>query len=187
MKIGITGAHSTGKTTLLNALRSEPAFESYAICDEVTRQVLALGVPINENGNDITQRLIMNQHIVNLALHENMLTDRTALDGLVYTEWLLNNNKIEEKTFHYAQKVYNAIWLNYDVIFYTPIEFNVVGDGVRSVDPKFRNDIGSLFEKHLENNPHPNIVTISGSVYKRLEQVFYTLEDFNERRVVLHP
>lgn len=178
MKIGITGAHSTGKTTLLNALRSEEKFKNYAICDEVTRQVLALGIPINEKGNDSTQRLIMNQHIVNLSLYNDMLTDRTALDGLVYTTWLFNNNKIERKTLEYAQQVYNAIWYKYDIIFYTPIEFDVVDDGVRSVNPTFRKEIGSLFESSLQHNNHPHIVTLTGSVYTRLQKVFSTVENF---------
>ena len=39
MRIGITGAQSVGKTTLLNALRSEKLFDDYTICDEVTRRV----------------------------------------------------------------------------------------------------------------------------------------------------
>lgn len=178
MKIGITGAHSTGKTTLLNALRSEAAFKGYAVCDEVTRQVLALGVPINEKGNDNTQRLIMNQHIVNLTLYPNMLTDRTALDGLIYSTWLFNNNKIERKTLDYAQQVYNAIWLKYDLIFYTPIEFDVVDDGVRSVDASFRNEIGKMFETHIISNNHPHITTLTGSVYNRLQTVFNAIKDF---------
>ena len=80
MKIGITGAQSVGKTTLLNALRSEKLFKDYVICDEVTRRVKSYGLPINEEGTDITQRLIMNEHIVNVFMYGNMLTDRTALD-----------------------------------------------------------------------------------------------------------
>jgi len=80
MRIGITGAQSVGKTTLLNALRSEKLFKDYAICDEVTRRVKSYGLPINEGGTDTTQRLIMNEHIYNAFMHEDMLTDRTALD-----------------------------------------------------------------------------------------------------------
>lgn len=178
MKIGITGAHSTGKTTLLNALRSEELFKDYAVCDEVTRQVLALGVPINEKGNDVTQRLIMNQHIVNLSLHKNMLTDRTALDGLIYTAWLFDGDKIEKKTLEYAQQVYDAIWPKYDLIFYTPIEFNVVDDGVRSINPLFREEIGRMFEKYIKVNTHPHIITLTGSVYNRLQTVFNTIKEF---------
>lgn len=178
MRIGITGAHSTGKTTLLNALRSEEAFKQYAICDEVTRQVLSYGLPINEKGNDITQRLIMNQHIVNLTLHEDMITDRTALDGLIYTTWLYNNNKVEKKTLDYAQQVFNAIWNKYDIIFYTPIEFDVEDDGVRSVDPKFRKEIGQLFADYVIASKHRYIVTLTGSVYNRLQTVFQTTKHF---------
>ena len=48
MRIGITGAQSVGKTTLLNALRSEKLFDDYTICDEVTRRVKSYGLPIIE-------------------------------------------------------------------------------------------------------------------------------------------
>jgi hypothetical protein len=45
---GISGAQSVGKTTLLNALRSEPTFKDYSICDEVTRRVKSYGLLIND-------------------------------------------------------------------------------------------------------------------------------------------
>ena len=91
MKIGIAGAQSTGKTTLLNALRSEPCFKDFSICDEVTRRVKSYNLPINEQGGDITQKLIMHEHIVNVFMHDDMITDRTVLDGVVYTHYLCHN------------------------------------------------------------------------------------------------
>ena len=39
MKIAFTGAHSTGKTTLLNRLKHEPMFNlEYEYIDEITRR-----------------------------------------------------------------------------------------------------------------------------------------------------
>ena len=110
MRIGITGAQSVGKTTLLNALRSEKLFKDYVICDEVTRRVKSYGLPINEEGTDVTQRLIMNEHIVNVFMHGNMLTDRTALDGLVYSTYLYKNNQIAVSTMKYAREVFHKVW-----------------------------------------------------------------------------
>ena len=118
MRIGITGAQSVGKTTLLNALRSEKFFKDYAICDEVTRRVRSYGIPINEDGNSITQRLIMNEHIVNIFMHDKMLTDRTALDGLVYTLYLHKRGKIDAKTLQYVDEVFKKLIKSYTHIFY---------------------------------------------------------------------
>ena len=83
MKIGISGAQSVGKTTLLNALRSEKKFKHYTICDEVTRRVKSYGLPINENGTDLTQQLIMQEHIVNAFMYTEFIADRTSMTFLL--------------------------------------------------------------------------------------------------------
>ena len=75
MRIAISGAQSVGKTTLINALRSEKALKDYTFCTEVTRRVGSYGLPINEDGTDITQRLIMQEHIVNYFMNDNMICD----------------------------------------------------------------------------------------------------------------
>lgn len=182
MRIGISGAQSVGKTTLLNALRSEQIFSSYAICNEVTRRVKEYGLPINEKGNDATQRLIMNEHIVNLFLHENMLTDRTSLDGIVYSQYLYNKKKscpryatlegigIDDTTLNYAYEVFRKTIHSYDLLFYIKPEFNIVDDGTRSIDVDFRNEIVNLFEKTIEEDNIP-VILLSGSVRERLETV----------------
>ena len=105
MKIGITGAQSVGKTTLLNALRSEKKFKTYAICDEVTRELIKLGLDINEAGSDLTQELIMQKHVFNVFMYNDMLTDRTALDGLVYTAYLHLHKKVSKDTLDIVKAI----------------------------------------------------------------------------------
>lgn len=175
MRIGITGAHSVGKTTLLSALRSEKMFAEYVICDEVTRRVKSYGLPINEDGNDTTQRLIMNEHIVNVFMHDKMITDRTVLDGLVYSTYLCRNNKIVNSTFNYAADVFDRVWPHYDHVFYIEPEFDIVHDGTRSVDVKFRNDIVKLFEMVL-NSKKLSMHKVTGSVRNRVNSIMNILE-----------
>ncbi len=175
MRIGITGAQSVGKTTLLNALRSEKLFKDYVICDEVTRRVKSYGLPINEEGNDNTQRLIMNEHIVNVFMHGNMLTDRTALDGLVYSAYLYNKDQININTFKYVREVFNKVWNSYDYVFYIEPEFEIVNDGVRSINKQFRDEIAELFEYTIEKEKL-TMHRVKGSVRDRVNTIIDFLE-----------
>lgn len=175
MRIGITGAQSVGKTTLLNALRSEKFFKEYAICDEVTRRVKGYGIPINESGTSVTQRLIMNEHIVNIFMNDKMLTDRTALDGLVYTLYLMKKGNIDPKTLLYVDTVFKKLITKYDHIFYIEPEFDIVDDGERSVDVDFRNEIVEYFESVISRNKI-NVTRIKGSVRNRVDMVIGILE-----------
>lgn len=175
MKIGITGAQSVGKTTLLNALRSEKIFRDYVICDEVTRRVKSYGLPINEDGNETTQRLIMNEHIVNVFLHENMLTDRTALDGLVYSTYLYKHAKINQPTLEYISQIFDKIWAEYDHVFYIQPEFVMVDDGTRSVDVNFRNEIVDIFNNIIDKKKL-SVHNVHGSVRNRVTTIMDYLE-----------
>jgi GTPase SAR1 family protein len=168
MRIGISGAQSVGKTTLLNALRSEKVFKDYAICNEVTRRVKEYGFRINENGDDITQRLIMQEHIVNVFMNDNMITDRTALDGLVYTEYLFTKHKVGFQVKDFAKQVFDKVQPMYDLFFYRPPEFEIEDDGVRSTDKEFRDEIVSIFDNKRQNIPH---IVLGGSVRERVQQI----------------
>jgi len=180
MRIGICGAQSVGKTTLLNALRSEKWFKEYTICNEVTRRVRDYGLRINENGDNVTQQLIMQEHIVNVFMYDNMITDRTALDGVVYTKYLVDKKKVSTDTLTFAYKVFNKVMPKYDLLFYIPPEFEIADDGERSTDVEFRNSIVKIFNEHLEKI---NCTLLRGSVRERVETVvkaYKALENVKE-------
>lgn len=175
MKIGIAGAQSVGKTTLLNALRSEKQLKGFAICDEVTRRVKSYGLPINEDGTNVTQRLIMQEHIVNVFMHDDMITDRTVLDGLVYSSYLFKKGKIDASTMKFARSVYNKVRPLYDHLFYISPEFDIVDDGERSVDVQFRNEIVETFESFIAKE-NITVIRIKGSVRERVNTIINILE-----------
>jgi len=175
MKIGIAGAQSVGKTTLLNALRSEKYFNNFAICDEVTRRVKSYGLPINEDGTDVTQRLIMNEHIANVFLHDDMITDRTALDGLVYSKYLFKHNKINQNTMNYVTTVFQRVWAQYNNVFYIEPEFEIVDDGTRSVDIAFRNEISEIFEYTIDKHKL-KVYRVKGTLRNRANTIMDLLE-----------
>lgn len=175
MKLGISGAQSVGKTTLLNALRSEKGLLGFTICDEVTRRVKGYGLPINEDGNDATQNLIMQEHIVNVFMYENIITDRTALDGLVYTSYLHRRGKVSVDTLIKTRNIFNKVWPKYDYVFYIEPEFDLIDDGIRSADIKFRDEIADLFEMVIDKEKL-TVTRIKGSVRDRVTTIINILE-----------
>jgi len=65
MIVSFTGAQSTGKTTLLNILKEKN--EDIKFVDEVTRRIKRdYNLPINEDGGNLTQFMIMSDHIANV-------------------------------------------------------------------------------------------------------------------------
>ena len=64
MIFSFTGAQSTGKTTLLNHLHKCNGDYPFEFIPEVTRLVMRdYEMPINEEGDDLTQLLIMTEHV----------------------------------------------------------------------------------------------------------------------------
>lgn len=170
-KIGICGAQSVGKTTLLNALRNEKYLIGYDFCDEVTRWVGSLGLAINEQGNDNTQMLIAMRHIYNLRMHRSFITDRTILDCYVYSKWLFRNNQISYACLDEIGRIFKEIKLDYTHLFYIKPEFKIENDGVRSTDEVFQKQIVELFEDTLFEHYYDDEYTIlTGTVEDRVTQ-----------------
>lgn len=181
MIVSFTGAQSTGKTTLLNYLVERNPDVTFV--EEVTRRVKRLyDVPINEDGGDVTQFLIMADHLQNLfSKDKSDLTvfDRCAVDGVVYTRWLQLQGMVSAEVYTACCKMYDTVIDKYDVIFYTdPADVELVDDGERSVNVGFRNDIIKLFNDRISDLD--NVVVLSGSVEERLETVKKTVEAFGK-------
>jgi len=174
MIVSFTGAQSTGKTTLLNEIKDKnPWLDSV---DEVTRRIKReYNLPINESGGDITQSMIMADHIANVyrKYDGDVILDRCAMDGVVYTHWLYNKGKVSKEVLNWAKKIYNELIGSYDVIFITdPADVPLVDDGERSIDVDFRKEILDLFDDYkydlIIENRADNVYTVSGTVEERM-------------------
>lgn len=187
MIISFTGAQCTGKTTLLNLCKqqrdSSEMFEGFKFVDEVTRKVKREGHEINLDGNDITQLFILNEHLKNHTQNSNAVLDRCILDGYVYTSCLSRREIVSEWVTKYACELMLLLTEKLDVIFYTqPEDVPLKGDGVRSVDLDFRQDIINRYEDLFAQDYYwmDKVVRLYGSIDDRMNTINETILKINE-------
>lgn len=176
MLISFTGAQCTGKTTLLKMCKGlcdvDQPFHDYEFVDEVTRKVKREGHAINLDGNDITQLFILNEHLKNHTRTDNLVLDRCILDGYVYTSCLSRNGNVSRWITEYALELLHLLIDKLDVIFYTqPEDVPLIGDGVRSVDINFRQDIINRYEDLFAQDYYwmDKVIRLSGTIEDRME------------------
>ena len=173
MLISFSGAQSTGKSTLLKLWQE--AVPEWNYIPEVTRLVKReYDLPINEDGNDLTQAMIMGEHLRNAFVkrEKHAILDRCSLDGLVYTHWLCDNKKVSKDAYSHARYVFDNTIDKYDLIIYTsPEDVPVVDDGERSINVKFREEIIQLFERYIVRVSPEKLLRVRGSVEERTEQI----------------
>lgn len=98
--------------------------------------------------------------------NDSFITDRTVLDILAYSQDL-------PKAFYDRMKGKIGRWLEldpYDIIFYTPIEFDMEVDGVRVDDEEYRKTIDERILKLFQYFKVP-YVTLTGTVEDRIETI----------------
>lgn len=186
MKIAISGAQCTGKSTLIKALFDDPEInDEFILRDETTRNLLrdklGLGaLQINENGGDATQRLICAQHLINSVVGDttDVIYDRCALDGVVYTHYLYANKKVTKKTMRIAEELFRNI--EYDMVLYIPPEFPIQDDGERSINQEFQDNVVELFDHYIESYRLP-VGYLTGTVEERVQQVKQAIAEYKEQ------
>jgi len=190
MIFSFTGAQCTGKTTLLKHLYKENGDYPFTFIPEVTRLVSReYNMPINEGGGDLTQMLIMTEHVRNIYKNRadhlirgiHQIFDRCALDGIVYSLWLLQEGKIGRACYDACELIWKNLKNKYDVIFYTsPDDVKLVDDGERSVDERFRQQIINIFNIYLERRDFDaEVIELKGNVKDRLKTIRSTLDKRN--------
>jgi nicotinamide riboside kinase len=168
-RIIITGAHGTGKTTLMNAL----AEDGTRTISQVDRKVVEEnGWGHSENTNTECQKAIFKAIKKELSSKRNYVSDRglTCVAGYTFSKALTEEipKKVADKQYLDIQKFHDE---NPDIlVVYTPIEFPLVTDGVRSADPTYQGLIDFLIKNILDTAGIPYI-TVHGTVEERKAQV----------------
>jgi nicotinamide riboside kinase len=171
VKIAFVGSFSTGKTTLANLFARE---WDLPLLPEVARQVVELGFPLDQRATAETETLIFLKQWRAEAMHDRFVADRSIYDVLAYADWVMEHNRDERKENHlwYESREIALFELRarYDHVFYLPIEFPIVLDGLRPDDPTFQADIDRRI-RHLLETADVSFHSLTGSVSERQEQV----------------
>lgn len=180
MKIGFCGTHSTGKTTMVEALRTEPYFQPHYHFDvNVTRWVNSLGFKINEGTSEQGQEINLVKRVAHLNSYEDMVADRTIIDVLAYSKAGNKRGTVSGKSLEYQFEMVRANIEKYDYIFYLPMDIEVTDDGVRAIDPEYRKEIDSLIIEYLKGF-NVDYHTVTGSVRSRVQLIMDIIEEWSK-------
>ena len=140
----------------------------------MTRGINDAGMPINLEGTDKTQLLIIAKHIDRILTPRpnGVVLDRSILDGWAYTSYLHKIGNVTSRTLQVAFQTMISIIDEYDMIFYLPPEIPIASDGQRSEDIEFRDGVVEQFESAMGLVGGANrITTISGTVEQRAQAI----------------
>lgn len=156
MKIIFTGAHGTGKSTLVKLLSKHPEFQKFKIFDGVGRRIHTK----KKKWSDKRKQYYFNWYYIRKHFFtKNFIASRGLIDTLAYSRitvgpwyhsWLFN---------------WGFKHIYYDHVFYLPIEFPLKSDGVRygeELQPIIDKDIRVILDFY-----HIPYHIIEGSVEER--------------------
>lgn len=157
IKIGMAGAHGTGKTSMANAMLQMKAFSKSVLVPSTARQIKEYGYPINREATELSQLLVPVLRMVDEyeaepnAANEALISDRTLVDSLAYT--MYQNDHVWESgaLVEFVSRRLTEMHMNsYDYVLYFPIYWDGVQDGVRDPDENYRRAIDSNVLSILE-------------------------------------
>jgi predicted ATPase len=165
MKI-LIGSHGTGKTTLLKEVSTR--FPDYYVTDGFSRPVLKIGKML-ELSNDEKQYAINELSAwayQNYLTHKNVISTRSLVDCIIYSKILAPEVNIDE-----IKALFETTKDQVEYFFYIPIEFDFVDDPDR-LSAELQVKIDGIIQKFIKTYiPAEKVVTLTGTVEERLEQI----------------
>ena len=170
MKIGLCGTQSVGKTTLVKALQNIPEFKGYVTRTERSKELMAVGIPLNTDSTTKGQAVFLAERASELMC-ENIITDRTIIDVMAFA-------KCSKSMYHFEADDFcsfaSHMLSEYDYIFYvSPEGVEIEDNGVRETDADYRKMIDESIQLLLIKYRHKikNLVEIKGSTEERIKQI----------------
>ncbi len=178
-KIGIFGAHGTGKTTLANDLANEyDPWIQVTLIQEIAREC---PYPVNQEMTIQSQHWILLEQCcaeqrAQMQGADVAICDRTVLDPIVYAIWAAQQIPPRRSDTLQDWRHWLAVfmpmvlnWMNnyYDELYFCrPDGTPPAADGFRATDPDFQRAIDNLFYQHVDTCCFPNLqIVINGRRY----------------------
>jgi len=169
-RIGLCGTMSIGKSTLVKELSKLPQFENYHIATEKSIEIKNKGIKLNTDSTLMGQIIFAGYRIEEL-LHKNLLTDRSIIDVMAFTNSAKSISLLRKEEF----EIYFSQFISeYDYIFYiSPEGIPIENNSIRETDPKYRNLIDLLIKNLIIKYNHKikNFHEIYGTTNMRIEQI----------------
>ncbi len=169
-RVAIVGSFSTGKTTLAEAV-AEPL--GLPLLPEVAREVASLGFKLDKDATPEVETLIFLRQLYNEMIHDDFVGDRSLIDVMAYAGWVLDNQERRREFALWDACVKVAEYQlrsQYTHVFYLAIEFPIVPDGLRPLDPDFQKEIDERMVRLLDLHD-VKYESLTGSVEERIEQL----------------
>lgn len=174
-RIAIVGSFSTGKTTLAEAVAPKLGLP---LLPEVAREIAAQGFKLDKDATVETETLIFLRQFHNEMTHPEFIGDRSLIDVLAYAGWVLENQEPRKEFALWDSCVEIAehqLRSQYTKVFYLPIEFGIVEDGLRPNDPEFQEDIDRRILGLLDSHDIRH-QTLTGTVEERIDALLGALD-----------
>ena len=171
MKIAITGAHSSGKTTLSKFFSQENNIPF--VRGDTIKQIMERYFPgksieqLSDSENLELERLGLESRIKEESKSESFVSDGCTLNSIAYLKAKVKDvDKSPGFSEFYKLATKNA--KNYDFIIYLPPELPLVDDGFRPLSPEFRLEIDYLLLEILKDY---KFYTVRGELKERIKQL----------------
>jgi hypothetical protein len=174
-RVAIVGSFSTGKTTLAEAVTERLGLP---LLPEVAREVAAQGFRLDKEASPETEALIFLKQYNNELATPEFVGDRSLIDVMAYAGWVLDNQPRRKEMALWDECVRLAersLRSSYSDVYYLPIEFPIVLDGLRPNDPDFQRDIDRRIVGLLSAHGL-SYVTLTGGVQERLGRIEVDLD-----------
>ena len=161
---------SVGKTTLVNALKDVPEFKDYVTRTERSKELMAMGIPLNTDSTVKGQSVFLAERASEL-MQENIITDRTIIDVMAFAKRSKSMYFFEAEDFcQFASYMLEE----YDYIFYvSPEGVEIEDNGVRETDADYRKAIDEEIQLLLHKYKHriKRFGELKGSTEDRIFQL----------------
>lgn len=168
MKILLVGAQGTGKSVLAKEFQKKYPFVT--LIDGIHRQAQQDGYQINKTNDIESQLTTIRRYLNQLNANQDFISVSSIIRQTAYAV----NNKLPDYVLRLLFALCQLEAQHFaDFVFYLPIEFPLVGDGVRAEDINYQKTIDKEIQELLNifYMFYPTYCVIKGSVEERVKQI----------------